>query len=1390
VATHFSVVAPTSVFAGTALFPPVTVTALDQFGNTATGYAGMVHFTSSDAQASLPANTTLTNGTGSFNNVILKTAGPQTITATDTVTSSITGTSNTVTVLPIAADHFVVTTPANATAGSSFSFTVTAKDPFGNTAPTYMGTVHFTSSDGQAVLPADSTLTNGTGTFNATFKTAGNQTITATDTVTATITGTSNTTTVAPAAATHFTVMAPGTATAGTAFNVTVTALDQFGNTATGYAGTVHFTSTDTQATLPANSTLTNGVGTFSVKLGTVGGQMVIATDTVDTTITGSSGTITVSPGAATHFMVTAPGTSAAGSPFTFTVKALDAFNNTATGYAGMVHFTSSDAQATLPADSTLASGMGTFTATLKTAGGQTITATDTVTSSITGTSNTVTVTPLVATHLGVTAPANATAGTAFNFMVKAEDQFGNTDPSYTGTVHFTSTDPTASLPSNSMLTNGVGTFSATMREAGNQSITATDTANPNITGTSPTFTVAPAAATHFTVTAPSTTTAGTSISVTVTAFDQFDNTATTYTGTVHFTSTDANATLPANSTLTNGTGTFNVTLKTAGNQTVTATDTVNASITGTSNNVTVSPGAATHFGVTTPTSATAGNAFTFTVTAQDAFNNTATGYTGTVHFTSTDANATLPSNTTLTNGTGTFGATFRTSGNQTITAIDTVTSTITGTSNVTAVAATAATHFKVTAPTTATAGTAFSITVTAQDPFNNTATGYTGTVHFTSTDANAALPANTTLTNGTGTFNVTLKTAGTQTVTATDTVTATITGTSNSITVSPGAATHFTVTAPSTATGGTSFSFTVTALDANNNTATGYTGTVHFTSSDTSATLPANSTLTNGTGTFSATLKSAGNQTITATDTATSSITGTSGPIAVAVGAATHFTVTAPGSAIAGGAFTFFVTALDASNNTVTNYSGTVHFTSTDGQATLPADTTLTNGTGSFSATYRTAGSQTITATDTVTRTITGTSNSTAVSAAPATHFMLSAPASATAGTPFTFTVTALDQFNNTVTGYPGTVRFSSSDAQATLPANSTLTNGVGTFTATLRTNGAQSLTATDVSNSALTGTSTAISVSGAAAGATHFAVSAPASATAGTPFTFTVTALDANNNTVTGYAGTVHFTSSDGSASLPANATLTNGVGTFTATLNTAGSQTIQATDTVNGSITGTSGAIAVTSKGPPSNSAFVMQVYLDLLNRPAEDFGLLVFTSALDQGRATRYQVVQAVENSTEYRTIVIQGLYQQLLHRQADPSGLSSYLAFMAGGGTAQQVEISILSSPEFFLLQGGGTNQGFLTAMYQDVLGRAVDASAAAAFGQFLDSGGSRNFLASFVVNSQESVTDLVSSHYPAYLNRAIDASGLSTWVGYELQGNPDADVIAAIIASAEFFNDL
>src|SRR5439155_11798492 len=83
-----------------------------------------------------------------------------------------------------------------------------------------------------------------------------------------------------------------------------------------------------------------------------------------------------------------------------------------------------------------------------------------------------------------------------------------------------------------------------------------------------------------------------------------------------------------------------------------------------------------------------------------------------------------------------------------------------------------------------------------------------------------------------------------------------------------------------------------------------------------------------------------------------------------------------------------------------------------------------------------------------------------------------------------------------------------------------------------------------------------------------THLVMSAPSGANSGVPFDITVTARDTISNIVkTDYTGTVTFSSSDMSASLPANYTFTGadaGSHTFSVTLRTGGDQTIVVRDT----------------------------------------------------------------------------------------------------------------------------------------------------------------------------------------------------------------------------------
>ena len=139
--------------------------------------------------------------------------------------------------------------------------------------------------------------------------------------------------------------------------------------------------------------------------------------------------------------------------------------------------------------------------------------------------------------------------------------------------------------------------------------------------------------------------------------------------------------------------------------------------------------------------------------------------------------------------------------------------------------------------------------------------------------------------------------------------------------------------------------------------------------------------------------------------------------------------------------------------------------------------------------------------------------------------------------------------------------------------PSNGTLSlNSDGLFTYTPNTGYTGSDSFTYYANDGVQDSNVAtVTIDVNPAAATQFVVTAPSSTTAGNSFDFTVTAEDPFGNTDTNYSGTVGFQQQRRSGHLAGNGTLTNGMDTFSATLYTAGPQTLTATDTGNSTITG---------------------------------------------------------------------------------------------------------------------------------------------------------------------------------------------------------------------------
>jgi len=192
--------------------------------------------------------------------------------------------------------------------------------------------------------------------------------------------------------------------------------------------------------------------------------------------------------------------------------------------------------------------------------------------------------------------------------------------------------------------------------------------------------------------------------------------------------------------------------------------------------------------------------------------------------------------------------------------------------------------------------------------------------------------------------------------------------------------------------------------------------------------------------------------------------------------------------------------------------------------------------------------------------------------------------------------------------------------------------------------------------------------------------------------------------------------------------------------------------------------------------------------VLNRPAETVGLNYWLALLASG-VPRATVSLAITNSLEARTDVIESFYTTLLHRPADPQGLNTYLNLAEAGATQAQIKSSIFGSDEYFQTRGGGTNDGFLTALFSDELNRAPSSQALAFFGQLLAEGQTRTQVANLVVGSPEAEQDQVSAFYQAYLLRPADPGGLAYWTNIlQAFGNRYSLVQAGILASTEYYD--
>jgi hypothetical protein len=204
---------------------------------------------------------------------------------------------------------------------------------------------------------------------------------------------------------------------------------------------------------------------------------------------------------------------------------------------------------------------------------------------------------------------------------------------------------------------------------------------------------------------------------------------------------------------------------------------------------------------------------------------------------------------------------------------------------------------------------------------------------------------------------------------------------------------------------------------------------------------------------------------------------------------------------------------------------------------------------------------------------------------------------------------------------------------------------------------------------------------------------------------------------------------------------------------------------------------------------NEYYVAKLYEDILKRFVDGGGLLYWSGLLDRG-FPRSSIVSNMVNSDEYLTnFVIDPAYEKYLGRAADVGGTQFWLGQIHAGLSDEGLAASLAGSPEFYLNSGGGTNLGFVDALYRVVLGRAPDSSGETFWVNKLAAGATTDSVALGFVTSGEDKVDFIQQTYLTLLQRAPTPAELNQWVTNLQSGLATHEsLITSLASSDEYYN--
>ena len=197
------------------------------------------------------------------------------------------------------------------------------------------------------------------------------------------------------------------------------------------------------------------------------------------------------------------------------------------------------------------------------------------------------------------------------------------------------------------------------------------------------------------------------------------------------------------------------------------------------------------------------------------------------------------------------------------------------------------------------------------------------------------------------------------------------------------------------------------------------------------------------------------------------------------------------------------------------------------------------------------------------------------------------------------------------------------------------------------------------------------------------------------------------------------------------------------------------------------------------------WIQNLYLDVLGRSPSNDEVTYWTNQANHG-VTPAQIGQMFLTSTEHRSELINTLYQQYLGRQADQAGTNYWISVWNATGGPEAVQAGIIGSAEFYNT-AGGTDAGWVTALYKNVLGRDVDAQGLAYWTDYIKSHSKQSVVMGFVT-SDEYRLGLIKGWFQVYLGRTLDADGAQYWLNQMKLGETQEQIQTGILGSAEFKN--